>query len=516
MPARRPGPSSPTGARKTVETPARPGRRALARARPACPRGAGRRTPLPPCDRAGARRAPTRRRGRGRRPAGRAPSPRPRPGRGRPRAPGRGSARALAQPCLVGRHVAARRRARAAIRSVRRSPPPPTITGTVADRARVEVVSGSETRSSGVRPWCRAPRAPASSRSPRSSASSRSRGGGNGRPKAACSRSHQPAPTPTNARPPVERDSVAAALAVMPGRRGRSPACTSVPSRSRGVEAGEQRRASPTARGSAPRRGRPAGSGSGGPSARCPAKPGLVRGQRRCRAATPAGPRPREAGDLEHHLRARSDAVRLAGSGAAVRRGRVRPARVAVGRRPGTTRSQPSPSSWSATPRRRASWLGQHPRRAPAGRARRCGAGTRRRGCRRRRRPPAARAARAARASRGAGRRPAPRVSTTVVSPRRSRPATTRSSRANASAEASRSCAPAADDPAQVVGGDDLGGAVALRAPRSTCPSPRRRPARRAPGRAAARRRVSASVSASGGGRGRRARPRPCARGAPR
>ena len=45
--------------------------------------------------------------------------------------------------------------------------------------------------------------------------------GGNGRPYAACSRSHQPAPTPTNARPPVSASRVAAAFAVIAGAAGR-------------------------------------------------------------------------------------------------------------------------------------------------------------------------------------------------------------------------------------------------------------------------------------------------------
>ena len=54
---------------------------------------------------------------------------------------------------------------------------------------------------------------------PRSRSSSRCFGGGKSRPYAACSRSHQPAPTPTKARPPVSTSSVAAALAVMPGAR---------------------------------------------------------------------------------------------------------------------------------------------------------------------------------------------------------------------------------------------------------------------------------------------------------
>ena len=70
---------------------------------------------------------------------------------------------------------------------------------------------------------------------PRSRSSSRCFGAGKSRPYAACSRSHQPAPTPTNARPPVSTSRVAAALAVMPGARNvtgvtRVPSSRPVPS----------------------------------------------------------------------------------------------------------------------------------------------------------------------------------------------------------------------------------------------------------------------------------------------
>ena len=65
-----------------------------------------------------------------------------------------------------------------------------------------------------------------------SNASSRSPAGGNGSPKAACSRSHQPAPTPTNARPPVSASSVAAAFAVTPAGL-KVTGVTSVPNRRR-------------------------------------------------------------------------------------------------------------------------------------------------------------------------------------------------------------------------------------------------------------------------------------------
>ena len=51
-------------------------------------------------------------------------------------------------------------------------------------------------------------------------------------PYAACSRSHHPAPTPTNARPPDRASRVAAALAVIPAGR-KVTGVTSVPSRSR-------------------------------------------------------------------------------------------------------------------------------------------------------------------------------------------------------------------------------------------------------------------------------------------
>ncbi len=67
---------------------------------------------------------------------------------------------------------------------------------------------------------------------PASSASRRSRAGGKGMPYAACSRSHHPAPTPTNARPPDSASRVAAALAVIPAGR-KVTGVTSVPSRSR-------------------------------------------------------------------------------------------------------------------------------------------------------------------------------------------------------------------------------------------------------------------------------------------
>ena len=63
-----------------------------------------------------------------------------------------------------------------------------------------------------------------------SSRSSLAGAGGNGRPNAACSRSHQPAPMPQNARPPLSASSVATVLARIPGARNVT-GVTSVPRR---------------------------------------------------------------------------------------------------------------------------------------------------------------------------------------------------------------------------------------------------------------------------------------------
>ena len=64
-----------------------------------------------------------------------------------------------------------------------------------------------------------------------SSRSSRSRAGGKSIPYAACSRSHQPAPRPQKARPPLSTSRVAAVLAITPAGR-RVTGETRVPSRS--------------------------------------------------------------------------------------------------------------------------------------------------------------------------------------------------------------------------------------------------------------------------------------------
>ena len=127
-----------------------------------------------------------------------------------------------------------------------------------------------------------------------SSSSSLARADGNGRPNPACSRAHQPA----RCRRTIVRRSGHQAWprswprSRAPGRLRVSPACPDEdpapgPRASRG---------SPTAPGSAPRRGQPGGSGSGGPSARFPA--GQPRRRRRPppKASAPGPPRPRPRG----------------------------------------------------------------------------------------------------------------------------------------------------------------------------------------------------------------------------
>ena len=80
------------------------------------------------------------------------------------------------------------------------------------------------------RPWCRAATAPAASRWPsRAGRAGPARAGTAGRTPA-CSRSHQPAPMPQNARPPLSASSVATVLARMPGARNVT-GVTSVPRR---------------------------------------------------------------------------------------------------------------------------------------------------------------------------------------------------------------------------------------------------------------------------------------------
>ena len=193
---------------------------------------------------------------------------------------------------------------------------------------------------------------------------------------------------------------------------------------------------------------------------------------------------PREAGHLEHDLDARARS-----GGRRARRGRRAAAgdrsSTGAGSSTSTTRSQPSRSSSVQRPGTRASWA------ASAG----AGTGRSRAAFRRRHSAagvlsttatpgsPADRAA-ATQARRRSVSRPS--VSTTVVSPRPSRAATTVSRTANASAEASRSCGPLPTTPAQVVGRHHFLGAVAGARPRGLARARRRPPAPPEPGPGAA------------------------------
>ena len=140
-------------------------------------------------------------------------------------------------------------------------------------------------------------------------------------------------------------------------RAGRSPACTSVPSRSPVSSAGEQARASPRAPGSAPRPGRPAGSGSRWSISASPAKPGLVRGP--SDLAEPAGRvlAPREAarpGARPRPLRTYADRSPPRAAGPSTRG--PGGAREALGATTSWTTSQPSSASSVAESRTARSW----------------------------------------------------------------------------------------------------------------------------------------------------------------
>ena len=237
--------------------------------------------------------------------------------------------------------------------------------------------------------------------------------------------------------PAESADSVAAALAVMPGAR-KVTGVTSVPSWSRVVRPRE-RPASPTARdrlpGAADLRDldevvheREAG------------EPGLLGGrgdvaQPRERVARRGSARPGA------RRRARPPGVRRARP----RRRCRAPARRGRRRVDGVTRTTgPSPRPRAGPARRRPRRAGRRgPAPGPGGRGGVARAAQRRQACRARRRRPAARAARAcvepAAAPDGVG---AERVDDGGQAPAERGPTTTCSSRAKASAEASRSCSP--------------------------------------------------------------------------
>ena len=232
---------------------------------------------------------------------------------------------------------------------------------------------------------------------------------------------------------------MAAALAVMPGRAERHGGDERAELEP-GVEAGEQAEGHP-------------GLGDRLPRATDLRDLDQVVHQREPREPRPVGregdvpqPRgrvlaPREPGHLEHDLQSLGAATLAPGRAPCARSGAFSGARPGSGATWWTT-SQPSVGELvghAAHPLELTGqrWGGDRPVAA-----RRCGAGTRRRGSRRRRPRPAGRHPRAAASQ--AVRRSAsrPSVSTTVVRPRPSRAATTVSSRANASVEASRSCGP--------------------------------------------------------------------------
>ena len=120
----------------------------------------------------------------------------------------------------------------------------------------------------------------------------------NGSPKAACSRSHQPAPRPRKARPPLRASRVATVLAVMPAGRKRHRRDERAQPQA-GVEAGQQPEGHPRLRdrlpGAAHRRDldEVIHQGQAGEARRCrrPARPRAASrpDPRRRRSATPAG-----------------------------------------------------------------------------------------------------------------------------------------------------------------------------------------------------------------------------------
>ena len=168
---------------------------------------------------------------------------------------------------------------------------------------------------------------------------------------------------------------------------------TRVPSRSR-VSSPASRPSVTQGSGIGSQAGRPAGSGSGGPSARCPAKPDLVRGERD--VAQPAGRvlAPREPRDLQDDVEAgRRWSRRSRGAGCSAAGGSA-----ASSASPSTTVrtwSQPSLVEVVSHGAERLQLLGQDAGRAPAGPRSRCAGGTAPAGCRTRPRPPAVPAARA-------------------------------------------------------------------------------------------------------------------------
>ena len=195
---------------------------------------------------------------------------------------------------------------------------------------------------------------------------------------------------------------------------------------------------------------------------------------------------PREPRHLEHHAAAPARCRRSAAGAGRGRRGSSAPRR-RVAARPRATRSQPSAAERRGRRSRRrrscpASTGGRHRPVARGVAAAALGVrGVEHDGDRRQ--PGRAGRVAASRAPASASR---PRVSTTVVSPRPSRAATIRSRSGERVGRGVEVVRAAADDAAQGVGGDDLLARGSAPRPRSTCPTPRRRPAPPAPGRGSA------------------------------
>ncbi len=319
-------------------------------------------------------------------------------------------------------------------------------------------------------------------------------------PKAACSRSHHPAPIPRKARPPVSADRVAAALAVIPGCR-KVTGVQSVPSRS------------PVPR---PATAPSATHGSGIGSHARPTWGIWIRWSISASPANPASSaaratsRSQASGSSPHGNRETCsttstpvDAVRSppAGTAPAVGAGGVEEPGdgSAV---TGTTRSHPSSATSSATARARASW--------PASTV--AGSGRSRAALRRRH---SSSGVSRQHQHRGQARRPRGReppaapggVEAEGVDHGRQPPAQPgRDDRLEQGERVGgrvQVVGPAAHDTAQGVGRDDLLRRGSAAPPRSTCPTRRRRPARPAPGRGATCGQSARSRSAGAGSRGR-------------
>ena len=373
---------------------------------------------------------------------------------------------------------------RAAIRRVRRSPPPPTMTGMRPTGRGYDVVSGSRTRSPSYAfvPGAHSARIVSIAAS---SVSSRSPAPGKGRPYAACSRSHQPAPMPDERPPAGQRVEGGGGLGGDPRRTERHRRHEGAEAQS-GPEPREQAERHPGLRDRLP------GTADLGDldqvvHQREPREPGLVGGERD--PGQPGGRvlAPREPGDLQHDaqpLRRASLAVRL----------RRRAATGAPARRPSRPRARPPRRARGPSPHRRGprrdggvplSCAGEDRGRDRTGPARRCGAGTRRPGWPSRRpRPGGRRPGRPPASARGGRRRS--RACRPPWSGRAGAgPSTIAFQQVERVGGGVQVVRAAADHRPERVGGDDLLAAGSAPPPTSTCRTPTARPGRRGRGRAA-------------------------------